>query len=99
MAIANSIIRGKDQIANWLKSDVQTTRATPQGWQANGNVVINTGMVSLARFTSLGIGQVQYQSIYVIENGKIRFFHPIVTLTPEQQAAVQAAQSTPVKTP
>ena len=70
------LLSGKDQISNWLKGDVQTTRANPQDWQVNGNVVINTGMVSLARFTKLGISQVQYQSIYVVENGKIRFFQP-----------------------
>ncbi len=86
------LLSDKDQISDWLKNDVQTTRATPQGWQVNGNVVINTGMVSLARFTKLGIGQVQYQSIYVVENGKIRFFRPTVILTPEQKAALQGVQ-------
>ena len=76
------LLSGKDQISGWLKSDVQTTRATPQSWQVNGNIVVNNGMVSLARFTQLGISQVQYQSIYVVENGKIRFFRPTLLLTP-----------------
>ena len=93
------LLSGKDQISGWLKSDVQTTRAIPQNWQVNGNVVINNGMVSLARFTELGIGQVQYQSIYVVENGKIRFFEPTLLLTPQQQAAIQAAQPTPTNNP
>ena len=93
------LLSGKDQISNWLKGDVQTTRATPQDWQVNGNVVINNGMVSLARFTKLGIDQVSYQSIYVVENGKIRFFRPTLILTPQQQAAIQAAQPTPTNTP
>jgi ketosteroid isomerase-like protein len=93
------LLSGKDQISNWLKSDVQTTRATPQDWQVNGNVVMNKGFVSLARFTKLGINQVQYQSIYVVENGKIRFFRPTLILTPEQQAAIKAAQPAATKAP
>ena len=93
------LLSGKDQISNWLKNDVQTTRATPQDWQVNGNVVTNTGTVSLARFTQLGISQVQYQSIYVVENGQIRFFWPTLILTPEQQATLQAAQPAPTKAP
>lgn len=93
------LLSGKDQISNWLKGDVQTTRATPQEWQANGNVVINNGMVSLARFTKLGISQVQYQSIYVVQDGKIRFFQPTLILTPQQQALIQAAQPTPTNMP
>ncbi len=93
------LLSGKDQISNWLKNDVQTTRATAQNWQVNGNVVTNTGTVSLARFTQLGISQVQYQSVYVVENGKIRLFWPIVMLTPDQQAIVRAAQPAPTKTP
>jgi ketosteroid isomerase-like protein len=93
------LLSGKDQISKWLKSDVQTTHATAQNWQANGNVVTNTGTVSLARFTKLGISQVQYQSLYVIENGKIRLFWPIVMLTPDQQAIVQVAQPAPTKAP
>jgi ketosteroid isomerase-like protein len=93
------LLSGKGQISNWLKSDVQTTRAIPQDWQVNGNVVINNGMVSLARFTKLGISQVQYQSIYVVENGKIHFFRPTLILTPQQQAAIQAAQPTGTKAP
>ena len=93
------LLSGKDQIAGWLKNDVQSTRATPQDWQVNGNVVTNTGTVSLARFTQLGINQVQYQAVYVVENGKIRFFWPTVMLTPDQQAIVQAAQPTPTSAP
>ncbi len=93
------LLSGKDQISNWLKSDVQTTRATPQDWQVNGNVVINKGMVSLAHLTKLGISQVQYQSIYVVENGKIRFFRPTLILTPQQQAAIKAAQPAAPKAP
>jgi ketosteroid isomerase-like protein len=72
---------GKQQIADWLKSDVQITRATPQGWQLQGNMVINTG------------------TVYVIQDGKIRFFRPSSILTPEQQAKLQAAQATPTSNP
>jgi ketosteroid isomerase-like protein len=93
------LLSGKSQISGWLQSDVQTTRASAQDWKMNGNVVINTGMVSLARFTKLGINEVQYQSIYVIQNGKIRLFWPTLLMTPEQQAILQAAQPAPTKTP
>ena len=93
------LLSGKDQIASWLKSDVPTTRATPQDWQVNGNVVINKGLVSLARFNKLGINPVQYQSVYVIENGKIRLFRPTLLLTPQQQAAIKAAQPPATQAP
>ena len=93
------LLSGKDQISSWLVNDVQTTRATPLNWQVNGNVVINTGTVSLARFAKLGINQVQYQSIYIVENGKIRLFWPTLILTPEQKAKIQAAQPAPTMTP
>ncbi len=93
------LLSGKDQISKWLQNDVQTTRATSQDWKVSGNVVINTGVVSLARFTQLGISQVQYQSVYVVENGKIRLFWPTLILTPEQQAIIQAAKPTPTKAP
>jgi len=93
------LLSGRDQISNWLKTDVQTTRARPQAWQVNGDVVTNTGLVSLARFTQLGIDQVQYQSVYVVESGKIRLFWPTLILTPEQQATIEAAQPAPTKAP
>ncbi len=93
------LLSGKNQISNWLKTDVQTTRANPQDWQVNGNVVINTGTVSLARFTQLGIDSVQYKSVYVVENGLIRLFWPSLILTPDQMAKIQAAQSAPTATP
>ncbi len=82
---------GKDQIGQWLRSDVQTTRATPAAFQVSGNTVINTGQVSLDRFTRLGIDRVNYRAEYLIEGGKIRFFEPTVQLTAEQQAQVAAA--------
>ncbi|MGE5223896.1 MAG: nuclear transport factor 2 family protein [Omnitrophica WOR_2 bacterium] len=88
------LLVGKQQIANWLQTDVLTTRAAPQDWQIQGNMVINTGTVSLARFKSLGIGSVQYRAIYIIQDGKIRFFRPIPILTPEQQEKIQSAQVT-----
>ena len=86
---------GKEQIGTWLRQDVQGTRAMPRDYQANGNTVINTGMVSLARFKALGIEQVEYSSEYLIEGGKIRFFSPTVLLTPEQQAQVSAGSPAP----
>lgn len=89
------LLSGKSKIADWLKTDVETTRATPKDWQANGNLVITTGMVSLDRFKKLGIEQVEYRAQYVVENGKIRFFYPTLLLTPEQAAKVQAAQAQP----
>jgi ketosteroid isomerase-like protein len=85
------LLSGKNQIGDWLKTDVQTTRATPADWQANGNVVITTGTVSLDRFKKLGIDPVQYRAQYVIDNGKIRFFYPSLQFTPDQLAKVQAA--------
>ncbi len=84
---------GKDQIAGWLKQDVQTTRATPQNFQMSGSTVVNTGTVSLARFKAMGIDPVQYRAEYIVENGKIRYFSPVVLLTPEQQAKAQAASA------
>jgi ketosteroid isomerase-like protein len=81
---------GKEAIGNWLRQDVQTTRATPKDFQVTGNTVVNTGMVSLARFKAMGIDQVAYRSEYIITNDKIRFFSPTVILTPEQQEQVRA---------
>lgn len=81
---------GKDAIGNWLRQDVQTTRATPKDFQANGTSVINTGTVSLARFTAMGIDQVEYRSEYIVTHDKLQFFSPMVILTPEQQAIVRA---------
>ncbi len=82
---------GRDAISGWLRQDVQTTRATPYDFQlVNGNTVINTGMVSLARFEQLGLGQVQYRAEYLIEGDKIKYFSPMVILTPEQQEKVRA---------
>lgn len=85
------LLSGKAQIGEWLKDDVKTTRATPVGWQLIGNTVINTGTVSLERFDRLDIGPIDYRSEYVIADGKIRFFRPMVILTREQQAKVGAA--------
>jgi hypothetical protein len=65
------LLSGKNQISDWLKTDVQTTRATPADWQANGNMVITTGSVSLDRLKKLGIDSVQYRAQYIIDNGKI----------------------------
>ncbi len=65
---------GKEQIDGWLKSDVQTTRAKPVGFQVNGNTVIVTGTVTLDRFVKLGIDPVAFRSEYLIEGGKIKYF-------------------------
>lgn len=81
---------GKEQIAGWLKNDVQTTRATPKDYQATGNMVVVTGMVSLARFKQVGIDPVAFRSVYVVADGKLKFFAPTVQLTPEQQAQAKA---------
>jgi ketosteroid isomerase-like protein len=88
---------GKQQIGDWLKTDVQTTRSSPGGYQVNGNTVVVTGTVSLDRFMKMGVDPVAFRSDYIIEDGKIRFFSPTVLLTPEQQAKVAAA-SAPAKT-
>jgi ketosteroid isomerase-like protein len=88
------LLSGKAQIAKWLKTDFQTTRATPDNWNAVGNAVVSTGMVSLERFKKLGVDPVQYRALYIVENGQIRFFRPFAILTPEQQAIVRAAQGT-----
>ena len=88
---------GKQQIGDWLKADVQTTRSNPGGYQVNGNTVVVTGTVSLDRFMKMGIDPVAFRSDYIIEDGKIKFFSPTILLTPEQQAKVAAA-SAPAKT-
>jgi ketosteroid isomerase-like protein len=89
------LLTNKQQIADmWLRDDVKTTRATSKDWQANGNVVIATGTVSLDRFKKMGIDAVEYRSQYVVENGKIRFFYPTLLFTPDQLTKVQAAQQT-----
>ncbi len=93
------LFTGKEQIGTWLRQDVQGTRAMPRDYQANGNTVINTGTVSLARFKALGIEQVEYRSEYLIEGGKIRFFSPTVLLTPEQQALVSVGSPAPTPPP
>lgn len=93
------LLTNRQQIADlWLKDDVKTTRATPRDWQANGNLVITSGTVSLDRFKKLGIDAVEYRAQYVVENGKIRFFYPTLQFTPEQLVKVQAAQQ-PQATP
>jgi ketosteroid isomerase-like protein len=87
---------GKQQIGDWLKIDVQTTRSNPGGYQVNGNAVVVTGTVSLDRFMKMGVDPVAFRSDYIIEDGKIKFFSPTVLLTPEQQAKIAAAAA---KTP
>ncbi len=90
---------GKQQIGEWLKVDVKTTRANPIGYQiVGGNTVMVTGTVSLDRFVKVGIDSVAFRSEYLIENGKIKFFSPTVLLTPEQQARVAAAATAPTPT-
>jgi LPXTG-motif cell wall-anchored protein len=59
----------------------------------NGTTVINTGMVSVARFEQLGLGQTQYRSEYIIEGDKIKYFSPSPILTPEQQEKLRAASA------
>ncbi len=87
------LLTNKQQIADlWLREDVKTTRATPKDYQANGNLVIATGMVSLDRFKKMGVDPIEYRAQYVVENGKLRFFYPTLQFTPEQAAKVQAAQ-------
>ncbi len=87
---------GKAQIAKWLAEDVKTTRATPRDIKIDGPLVVNTGSVSLARFKAAGIESVEYRNEYVItRDGKIRFFGPVVTLTPEQGKTMQAAGGPP----
>jgi LPXTG-motif cell wall-anchored protein len=61
----------------------------------NGTTVINTGMVSLARFEQLGLGQTQYRAEYIIEGDKIKYFSPVPILTPEQQEKLRAAGAQP----
>lgn len=85
---------GKAQIAKWLANDVKTTRANPRDWKMQGALVINTGTVTLERFTKAGIASVEYRNEYLVDkNGRIRFFGPVVTLTPEQQQKMREAQA------
>lgn len=94
--VANStlLLSNRKQVADWLKEEIKTTRATSTAWEAMGNVVINTGTVTLDQFKRLGIDPVQYRALYVVENGKIRFFRPAVILTPEQQAKMATPAAT-----
>jgi ketosteroid isomerase-like protein len=96
-AIANTpigVFIGKTQIAKWLANDVKTTRANPREWKMQGALVVNTGTVSLERFTKAGIAAVEYRNEYLIDKGgKIRFFAPVVTLTPEQQQKMREASA------
>ena len=87
------LFSGKDRIAEWLKNDVTGTRSQPKTWEARGNTVINTGLVSVEALKKLGVPLVEYRCEYVIEDGKIRFFRPTVILTPEQLAKVVAAST------
>ena len=87
---------GKAQIGKWLTEDVKTTRATSRDVKIDGPLVVNTGSVTLARFKAAGIESVEYRNEYVItKDGKIRFFGPVVTLTPEQGKTMQAAGGPP----
>jgi len=88
---------GKQQIGEWLKADVRTTRSSPTGFQITGNTVVVTATASLDRFVKMGIDSVVGRSEYIVEDGKIKFFSPTVLLTPEQQAKV-AAVAAPTKT-
>lgn len=96
-AIANTpigVFIGKAQIAKWLETDIKTTRPNPREWKMQGALVVNTGTVSLDRFTKAGIASVEYRTEYLVDkNGKIRFFGPVVTLTPEQQQKMREAQA------
>jgi ketosteroid isomerase-like protein len=90
------LLSGKKQIADlWLREDVKTTRVMPREYQANGNLVISMGMVSLERFRRIGVDPIAYRAQFVVENGKIRFFYPTLQFTPEQLEKIQAAQRTP----
>jgi ketosteroid isomerase-like protein len=104
-AIANTgvgLFIGKVQIGKWLANDIKTTKATPVDWKMQGALVVSTGSVALDRFTKIGITAVNYRSDYLIDkNGKIRYFGPIVTLTPDQQQKMRDAQASapPAPTP
>lgn len=90
------LLSGKKQIADlWLREDVKTTRVMPREYQANGNLVISMGMVSLERFRRIGVDPIAYRAQFVVENGKIRFFYPTLQFTPEQLEKIQAAQQAP----
>ena len=85
---------GKPQIAQWLENDVKTTRSKPSDWKVQGPLVVTSGQVSLARFQQAGIDSVAFRAEYMIDPaGKIRFFAPVVTLTPDQQQKMQALQA------
>ncbi len=90
------LLSGKKQIADlWLREDVKTTRVMPREYQANGNLVISMGKVSLERFRRIGVDPIAYRAQFVVENDKIRFFYPTLQFTPEQLEKIQAAQRTP----
>lgn len=90
------LLTNKQQIADlWLREDVKTTRATLKDYQVNGNMVTATGTVSLERLKKIGIDSIEVRAQYVVENGKLRFFYPVLLPTPEQAAKIQAAQQAP----
>ena len=60
------LFNGKQQIGDWLKVDVQTTRSNPGGYQVTGNTVVVTGTVSLDRFMKMGVDPVAFRSDYII---------------------------------
>lgn len=102
-AIANTgvgLFIGKAQISKWLANDIKTTKATPVDWKMQGALVVNAGTVTLDRFTKIGITAVNYRNDYLIDkNGKIRYFGPVVTLTPDQQQKMRDAQAGAPPTP
>ena len=91
---------GKAQIAEWLAEDVKTTRTMSRDTKIEGPFVVNVGSVSLGRFKAAGIDAVEYRNEYIVtKDGKIRFFAPVVTLTPEQGKIMQAVGGPPPAQP
>ncbi len=94
----SQLFSGKQQVAGWLKTQVQAMHFVPSGWQMQGpNMVASSGMVSLDVYKQMGIDPVQYRAVFWVQNGAIRFFRLTAVLTPEQQSKRSAEQATPVK--
>jgi hypothetical protein len=83
---------GTPQIALWLKASTGS-HFTPVSYTLNGDTVLVTGTVSMTQFKQMGLDPVAFRAEFVFEGRKIRFFAPMILLTPEQRAKVAAASA------
>ncbi len=97
-ADGSQLFSGKQQVAGWLKNQVQAAHFAPSGWQIQGpNTGVGSGTAALGFYNQMGIGPVPYRAVFIVQNGAIRFFRLTAILTPAQQAKLPAGQATPAK--